>query len=57
MYLYECVLIVKIENRNDFDDLLSSVISVDDIDPSRVLIDMCDDGEAVFYAYGGIRCL
>ena len=48
MYLHSCFLIVKIEDRNDFDESLPSVISIYDIDPSRVLIEICEDGQGVF---------
>ena len=43
------MLIVKIEDRGDFDDSLPSVISIYDIDPSRVIIEDCKDDASVFF--------
>lgn len=49
VYLHSCMLIVKIEDRRDFDDSLPSVISIYDIDPSRVIIEDCKDDVGVFF--------
>ena len=43
-YSYDSFLVVKIANRRAFDSSLTSVIDINDIDPSRVICEMCEDG-------------
>ena len=46
-YLHSSFLIVKIENRRDFDSSLPSIIDINDIDPSRVICEICE-GNSMF---------
>ena len=43
-YLYDSFLVVQIANRHAFDLMMPSVIDINDIDPSRVICEMCEDG-------------
>jgi len=43
VYLYDSFLVVKIANRRVFDSSLPSVIDINDIDPSRVICEICED--------------
>lgn len=48
VYLYCCRLVVKIRSRFRFDSSLPSVISVKDIDPSRIICELCDGDGSMF---------
>ena len=47
-YTYGCKLVVRINDRDVFDDTLLSVIALDDVDPCRIIIEIDgDDGNGV----------